>query len=99
MSNGSDSVDNDSDDGNVFSGAWTSGPKGYLGSGTFIISADATQGQTATGINGLQGACTASLASGEVTVTYTFTPVPEPDLARLACLPLLGFLIYRRRRG
>lgn len=52
---------------------------GYEGIGTFAINVNATQGASITGLGGVQLTRTVSQASGDVTVTYDFTPVPEPS--------------------
>lgn len=71
----------------------------YLGTGTFTTTLNATQAVSAFGLGGLQQAFTVSNISGNVTVTYNYTPlvpVPEPESALLGCIGTL-FLLRRRR--
>lgn len=67
---------------------------GYMGTGTYIISALTTQNSNATGNS--QYSVTMMQTYGDVTVTYTY--VPEPATASLAGLGLL-MLIRRRRQA
>lgn len=83
----------DSDTGSIGSAFISS----YAGSGTFTTTVNASQTVDVTGLGGLQQAFTVSSVSGDVTVTYNFTPtaVPEPTSALLGGI---GFLLLLRRR-
>jgi len=79
--------------GDIFSGALG----GYIGNGTFALLFTANQAVNITGLGGLQQAFTVSNVAGSATVTYTYTTlIPEPSIAALGGLSLLGLL--RRRR-
>ncbi len=68
----------------------------FVGSGTtFTIKASGTQATDTAAVSGVAGAFSPAVASGFVTVTYTYS-VPEPAAALLGGLGLLTLL--RRRR-
>jgi hypothetical protein len=69
---------------------------GYLGTGTFVINAGGVQGFNTSAIGGAAVAIDPATASGDVTITYTYTAVPEPASILLGGIGLLALL--RRRR-
>ena len=68
----------------------------YDVSGNFVISYNTTQDQSFSGVSGNSMSSSPLSASGYVTITYNYTPVPEPATASLACAGLL--MLLRRRR-
>jgi hypothetical protein len=68
----------------------------YEGTGTYTMTVNATQLVSVTGLGGLQQAFTVSNVSGDVTVTYNYSAVPEPVSPLLGGLGML--LLFRRRR-
>ena len=83
---------NNSQTRNVNSAAWA----GYTGAGTYDIDVDGLQGFNTSAIGGAAVAIDPATASGDVTITYIYTPVPEPSAALLGGLGMLALL--RRRR-
>ncbi len=67
----------------------------YVGTGTYTINAATLVASGASGA-GVQYAVTVMQTFGELEVTYTYTPIPEPATAGLAGLGAL--LLLRRRR-
>ena len=64
--------------------------------GNFVIGYNTTQDQSFSGVSGNSMSSSPLSASGYVTITYNYTPVPEPATASLACAGLL--MLLRRRR-
>ncbi|MCP5524500.1 MAG: choice-of-anchor E domain-containing protein [Verrucomicrobiales bacterium] len=82
----------------VNSGLWTIGAKGYIGTGTFQLTAAVTTSFNISGISGAAGEFNPIAADGAATVTYYY--VPEPEAWAIASLPLLGLVgIALRRRA
>lgn len=71
---------------------------GYQGAGTYVIDAKGTQGTDTTAVGGAAFQGTPATASGDVTITYNYTPavIPEPASALLGGIGCLALL--RRRR-
>ncbi|MEY4570510.1 MAG: hypothetical protein RLZZ398_1949 [Verrucomicrobiota bacterium] len=76
---------------NVNSGAWG----GYSGTGTYVITANGSQGFNTSAFGGAALSITPATAGSNVTVTYNY--IPEPASALLGGLGLLTLL--RRRRN
>lgn len=73
---------------------------GYIGAGTFDITAALTQIMNYGQVSGIEMQCTPVSASGNVNVTYEYEPVPEPS-GIVALLTGVGGLLgmgFRRRR-
>jgi hypothetical protein len=68
----------------------------YIGTGTYDIDVNATQGFDASAFGGAAIGITPANAAGSVTVEYIYTPIPEPASALLGGLGCLALL--RRRR-
>ncbi len=68
----------------------------FAGAQTYDITFNATQSVGVTGLGGLQQALVVSSISGDVTVTYNYSAVPEPTSALLGGLGVVALL--RRRR-
>lgn len=66
-----------------------------IGLETFAITYAGTQTVSSSGLSGLQQAFTVANVSGDVTVTYTYTTIPETSTALLGGL---GALVLLRRR-
>lgn len=69
---------------------------GYEGTGTYVINAGGVQGFNTSAIGGAAVAIDPATASGDVTITYTYT-VPEPSSALLGGIGCLALLRRRRR--
>lgn len=69
----------------------------YSGLGTFDINAVGAQGFDSSAIGGAAAAIDPASVSGTVTITYVYTPVPEPTSSLLAVLAC-GLGLLRRRR-
>ena len=87
--------------GSVASTYWAADPEngiamGYVGIGTFGIDFNANQLTNINGVGGVAQSSTPSLASGSVSVTYTFDAVPEPTTMVL-CVGGVGMLVIGQR--
>lgn len=82
--------------GDVFGAFYEIGNTGYIGAGTFVISATGLQSSDTSAIGGAAFAGTPATAFGNVTVTYNYTAIPEPSAALLGAFGSL--LLLRRRR-
>ena len=86
---------NASDTGNVHSLFFSQ----YTGNGTYSITVTGIQSISTSAVSGASGSFDPALASGDVTVTYTYSPVvpvPEPSASLLGGIGVLCLL--RRRR-
>lgn len=72
---------------------------GYAGNAgeTFTVDFEAHQSDSITGASGIQKAVVVPSISGTLTVTYDYTPIPEPGMLGFALLG--GAALIRRRRG
>ncbi len=70
---------------------------GYQGTGTYVIDAGGDQGFNTSAIGGAAVAIDPASVSGDVTITYTFTAIPEPGSALLGGIGCLALLRRRRR--
>ncbi|MFI4911287.1 MAG: choice-of-anchor E domain-containing protein [Sedimentisphaeraceae bacterium JB056] len=68
----------------------------YIGTDTFDTILDSGRTFNITGSSGVEGGYTNMTGSGEITVVYDYSVVPEP--ASLAILGLGGLLIRRRKK-
>ncbi len=73
---------------------FTTGVKGYTGTGTYDITAELTQWLNYGGIGGIEFSVSPVTASGSVEIIYTY--VPEP--ATIAMLGLGSMMFLRKRR-
>jgi len=78
--------------GDVF---WPHGIKGFLGTGTYDIKYSITQLTDIGSIGGIQYAVNPAIASGYVTVTYNYDPVPEP--ATITLFTVGAFALLKRK--
>jgi hypothetical protein len=69
----------------------------YTGTGTYDLTFTGNQSVTATGTSGLQQAITVSSLTGNITVNYTYTVVPEASTALLSIVAASGLMLRRRR--
>ncbi len=89
--------------GDVGAARWTgtvvqAGATGYVGNGTFTLKANANQDFNTSGFSGVSTATSPAAASGNVTITYEYTPVPEPGIMALLICSAGALLLGRSRR-
>ncbi len=87
-------IASDSSSGLVGAAFFTMGAKGYIGTGTYDITADLIQWLNYGGVSGIEFAVSPVTASGSVEIIYTY--VPEP--ATIAMLGLGSLFFVRKRR-
>jgi hypothetical protein len=80
---------------NVASGAWGLGNKGFLGSGTFVITANLSEYSDTSSIGGVQKLTDPAYTNGSITVTYNY--IPEPASMLVLGMAAVGVIYYRRR--
>jgi hypothetical protein len=72
----------------------------YTGTGTYTITADASQVASYGSLGGVQAQIDPLSAGGNVTVTYNYNPTPEPANLLLLAVALapMGIIVWRRRQ-
>jgi hypothetical protein len=89
----------DSSSASISEAAWEAGDTGYIGTGNFSITVSGTQSTTTNGLGGVQSAQVVSSVSGYASVTYEYTPVPEPSTyAAFIGFAALALACIRRRK-
>lgn len=90
-------TESDTRSGFVNSAFWAAGAKGFLGTGTYDITADALQRATYGSFSGVEHAESPVSTDGEVMVIYDY--VPEPASAMLLAVGMAAGIVRRRMKG
>ncbi len=88
--------ENVSDSGFIGAAFFTTGTKGFVGTGDFDIVVDAGQTQDFGGVSGIETGFTPMTSDGFVRVIYDYDVIPEP--ASMALLGAGGLAMLRRKR-